>query len=94
MIPCTIHTTSADLLRSFQSALSSFTSSSASSSTSSSAIYLEIGGDRLRRLDEDEAPLKLVLQLLVDMGLENEEEAKCLATDASLESIVKLYAGK
>ena len=55
---------------------------------------MEIGGDRLRRLDEGEAPLKLVLQLLVDLGFENEEEAKSMASDASLEPLVKFYAGE
>ena len=60
----------------------------------SSALYVEIGGDRLRRLDDGEAPLKLILQLLADLGVDDEAEAKNLATDVGLESVVKFFMGE
>ena len=54
---------------------------------------MEIGGDRLRRLDDDEKPLSLLLKLLVDFGFEDVERAKRNAADADLECVVKLYLG-
>ena len=103
LIPCSTLTTSADILNAFKNIFVSHSSSSSSpvspsasppSSPGSSALFVEIGGDRLRRLDDNEAPLKLLLQFLVDLGIEDEAEAKTLAADLIIESIVKFYLGE
>ena len=100
MIPCSTQTTSADIVNTFKavfapllSSSSSSSSSTSCSSSSTSGLFVEIGGDRLRRLDDAETPLKLLLQLLNDLGLEDEAQAKTLAADVRLESVVKFYLG-
>ena len=102
LIPCSTLTTSADILNTFKKIFVSHSSSSSPvspsasppSSPGSSALFVEIGGDRLRRLDDNEAPLKLLLQFLVDLGIDDEAEAKTLAADVIIESIVKFYLGE